>query len=252
MKPIFFAGITEKEKSISLKAGILLSVLFLLVFFLISDNLTEGIAYTIGFFCISFLAMNYFFQRKKTNRIKLIEAMLPFMLLPMGSELNHGTPFHTALENAQNNSKKELKKEIEKILTEINNGVPVQNALLNFSKRNPSIAIKRACSVMTTIYLQGAKANAFPLKQIAKEMLLKQKTESKEFASKMVVFSLMFIAVSAIVPAFFLAFVSIGSMFMELDFTPIQIIALSAIIFPAIDLGVLVLIKEKTPVFLQR
>ena len=68
----------------------------------------------------------------------------------------------------------------------------------------------------------------------------------------MVVFSLMFIAVSAIIPAFFLAFITIGSMFMELDFTPIQVIALTAIVFPAIDLSVLFLIKEKTPVFLQK
>jgi hypothetical protein len=61
----------------------------------------------------------------------------------------------------------------------------------------------------------------------------------------------LFIAVSAIVPALFQSFVIVGSMVLELDFTPLQVLLVTAVFFPLVDIAVLLYIRGKTPVFLR-
>jgi accessory gene regulator protein AgrB len=118
------------------------------------------------------------------------------------------------------------------------------------NERNSSMNVKRACSNLSNLQFQGSR-DITGLKKLAQELLLKQRIESKEFSGKMVVYSLVFIAVSAIVPAMFQSFVLIGSYFMNISFTPVQIFFISVALFPMLDLGVLILIDSKTPLFLK-
>ena len=67
----------------------------------------------------------------------------------------------------------------------------------------------------------------------------------------MVVYSLLFVAVSAIVPALFQSFVIVGSMVLTLSLTAQQIFLIIVVGFPALDLAALYYIKAKTPLFLR-
>ncbi|MDO8624929.1 MAG: type II secretion system F family protein, partial [Candidatus Diapherotrites archaeon] len=58
-------------------------------------------------------------------------------------------------------------------------------------------------------------------------------------------------AVSAIVPALFESFILVGSLFLDLDFSAIQVLAIMAVGFPLLDLGVLMYIRSQMPVFLR-
>jgi pilus assembly protein TadC len=251
MKKIFFNNLTEKEKNNSIKYAVLFAVIFLLIHSLLITELIEGLAFSLITFILSFSLISIYFKRKKQKKTELIESQLPFILIPLSSEINSGIEFEKALSDSAKNAEKELKKELEFTLNEIENGTPVQKALLEFSKRNNSIQIKKTMSILSNIYMQGNKKAGNTIKRLAKEMLLKQKNKSKEFSQKIVLFSLMFIAVSAIIPAFFQAFITVGTLFMEIEFTPIQVIAITTIIFPLIDLTVLFLIKESTPMHLK-
>ncbi|MBN2127732.1 MAG: type II secretion system F family protein [Candidatus Diapherotrites archaeon] len=251
MKLNLLNGISIEQKSFSVKAGILCGIVFLLIHSLLIENLIEGTALSFLAFVISTMLISIYFKRKEKKRIEAVEAQLPFALLPLGSELNAGIEFEKGLRNASKNSGKELEKEIEFMMNEINNGKPIQKALLEFAKRNNSMQIKKAMSMLSGIYMQGNRNSGAQVKKIAKEMLLKQKNKSKEFSQKIVLYSLVFISVSAIIPAFFQAFITVGSLFMEIDFTPIQVLAITAIIFPLIDLVFLFIIKESTPVHLS-
>jgi len=111
--------------------------------------------------------------------------------------------------------------------------------------------IRRANSNLASIYSHGTK-NVTGLKRLAQELLLKQRIESKEFSGKMVVYALVFIAISAIVPAMFMSFVLIGSYFMKLSFTAPQIFMISVGLFPILDGAVLMMINSKTPLFLKQ
>ena len=134
-------------------------------------------------------------------------------------------------------------------MNDIEKGSSLKEALAKMNDRIDSLNIKRITSNLANIYLHGGKT--LGLKKLAQELLLKQKIESKEFGGKMVVYSLVFIAVSAIVPAMFASFVLIGSYFMKLSFSPIEVFLIIVLLFPMLDAFVLILINSKTPLFLK-
>jgi len=68
----------------------------------------------------------------------------------------------------------------------------------------------------------------------------------------MVVYALVFIAISAIMPAMFQSFILIGSYFMKISFSPIQVFMITIILFPIMDISILYMIHSKTPIFLRQ
>ncbi|MFA4907635.1 MAG: type II secretion system F family protein, partial [archaeon] len=141
-----------------------------------------------------------------------------------------------------------------KALAEVKSrGSSVQEALFALSERSNSIAFKRSVAHLVGVYEQGGskKSVAESLRRIALEQLQTQRIEAKAFSQKLVVFSLMFIAISAIIPALFQAFIVVGSAFLEVSITPLQALLIPTVLFPSIDLGILIYVKSKTPVFLE-
>ncbi len=200
-----------------------------------------------------FAAKLYYPLLQKKNFAALVERDLPFALLAMSVELNLNVPFEKAMKNIAGENYGAASREFEATCNEISlRGASVQDALLHFSERVDSLQVKRCVSQLVSICDQGGRKNrGLPIKKLAKEMLAKQRAESKEFSGKLVVFSLLFIAVSAIVPALFQSFVTVGSMFLEVKFSALQVLVITTIGFPLLDLAILLYIKNKTPVFLR-
>ncbi|MBU1120616.1 type II secretion system F family protein [Candidatus Micrarchaeota archaeon] len=248
--------INESVEEYLKKRGFYSVILALTAFFLYSlivSNLIEGIivggiVFVLGF---SFFLL---YPKARKNRIKaLIERDLPFALMAMAVELNLNIPFEKTIENTAGRQYGIISVEFSKVVREIKHyGSSLQEALFHLSERNDSLMLKRSMAQLVSIYEHGSKTErGTPIKRLAEELLSKQKAESKEFSGKLVVFSLVFIALSAILPALFQSFVSIGSMFLELEFTALQIIIIVTVFFPLIDAGILLFIKLKTPVFLN-
>ena len=130
-------------------------------------------------------------------------------------------------------------------------GSSLAEALERMNRRILSIPIRRANSNLYNIWLHGTN-DIDGLKKLTQELFLKQRIESKEFSSKMVVYALVFIAISAIVPAMFQSFIIIGSYFMKITLSPMQVLAIIIVLFPLIDVSILALINSKTPLFLKQ
>ncbi|MBS3059622.1 MAG: hypothetical protein J4224_04325 [Candidatus Diapherotrites archaeon] len=130
-------------------------------------------------------------------------------------------------------------------------GASLQEAFIHASERNHSHMFRRALAHLTQVYEQGNRIKGERLRSLAREELARQRAKSKEFSGKLVTYSLMFIALSAIIPALFQAFIVVGSTFMELTLSPLQVLLIPALVFPLIDLAVLQLIRSKTPEFLK-
>ncbi len=164
-----------------------------------------------------------------------------------------GIKFEKCLENAVKEKYGAVSKELEKVLAETRGGgASMQEALFHMGERIDSLMVKRAVAQLVNVYEQGEEASAGqPVKAIAGEMLSRQKALAKEFSGKLVVFSLLFIAVSAIIPAIFQSFTIVGSMFLKLSFSAAQILLIVAVGFPLLDVGILLYIRGKTPVFLR-
>ncbi|MBI5553515.1 MAG: type II secretion system F family protein [Candidatus Diapherotrites archaeon] len=182
-----------------------------------------------------------------------LEAQLPFFLLALSYELQAQTPFEQALRNAHRHSGKNLRQELETVLTEIHHkGTPPTQALQGWAARIPSRALKRSMAQLANLYRHGTKTrNATPLRRMAQELLFLQQNQCREFGQKMALYALMFIAVSAILPALFQSFVTIGSAFMELDFTPAHMLFMAAIGFPLLDILMMAFMRFSMPPALE-
>ena len=188
---------------------------------------------------------------KRKRYAQIVEGQLPFALMNIAVEMNLGLKFEKILENASGQDN-EIGKEFKKVFLEATRkGASVQEALMHFSERIDSLEVKRAIALFVSVYEQGQKASGESVKMLAREMLAKQRAVSKEFSGKLVVYSLLFVAVSAIVPALFQSFAIVGSMVLNLSFTAQQIFLIIVIGFPSIDLATLYYIKLKTPIFLR-
>jgi flagellar protein FlaJ len=167
----------------------------------------------------------------------------------LASEIKLGKSFQKAILDCCN-EENEISSEFRTVVFDMNKGLSFQEALQNMNKRIDSINVKRTCSNLSNLQIQGNK-DVSGLKKLAQELLVKQRIESKEFSGKMVIYALVFVAISAIVPAMFESFTLIGSYFMKLSFNAQQIFLISVLLFPALDLVVLVTIDQKTPLFLK-
>jgi len=208
----------------------------------------------LGLLCFlpAFAATLYYPKMKRKRQGERVEAGLPFCLMNIAIELNLGIPFVKALEHASR-ERSTCAGEFRAVAEEIREqGASVGEALRHFSERTDSRLVKRAVVQLASAFEQATpKKSGEPVKRIAAEILARQRAESKLFSGKLVVFSLLFIAVSAIVPALFQSFSIIGSVILQMRFTAIQLFLIIVAVFPMLDLAVLFYIREKTPVFLR-
>ncbi len=204
-----------------------------------------GIAATI----IPLVLVIIFPMQKEKKRLKVIENELPEFLIRLSYELQTGKNIIESIKTAYD-EKETISKEYLRLANEIEKGTSFEMALENINNRINSNEIKRVSSNLWIIYNQGNK-DSFVLKRLSKDLLAKQRIQSKEFSGKIMLFSLVFIAVSAIIPAMFQSFIIIGSYFMSIQFSPIQVLLITTLFFPAIDIFILLIIEKKTPLFLK-
>ena len=245
---------TEKKACYSAIAGILLCF----VSGLVLEEIFFALAFGIAGFGIVFFVQWIMPVARQRKRVALIERDLAFALLGISIDLDLNIAFEKCILNASKN-RLATAAEFKKIVLEIKEkGSSVQEALLGFAKRTKSSIVKRAVLQLNSVYENGSGGNfagtiksSEAVRRIALELLAKQRAESRAFSGKLVVLSLIFIAVSAIVPALFQSFIIVGSVILKMDFTPMQAFLAIVIGFPAVDVLVLLYIRAKTPVFLR-
>ena len=235
----------EKQLSYSGIAGIFSCFVAAIV----TEEIILGTAIGTLVFCIAFLLQVLMPIVKEKKRVAVIESELPFALMSISVDLELNIAFEKCILNASYSGK--IAGEFKRVFLDVKEkGMSMGPALLAFSQRTKSTAIKRSVLQLNSVYEQGA-GNAQAVRRIAIELLAKQRAKAKEFSGKLVVFSLMFIAVSAIVPALFQSFVIVGSMVLKMQLTAPQIFFTIVAGFPVLNMTVLFYIRAKTPVFLR-
>jgi len=237
----------------SVKYSLLATVFFWFIYALFFKEIIIGFAFAIGFFAAAICFFLYLPVLKKKKLSAEIEKDLPLALMAISAELNTNIGFEKALKNICKEDYGLVSREFQKVWVEVSaKGASLQEAFISLGERYDSSILKRALSQLANVYEQGTgRMCGESVKRVAMEQLARQQAEAKEFSGKLVVFSLMFIAVSAIIPAMFQAFMIVGSMFMEIGFSAIEVLLISAIVFPLIDISILFYIKNKTPLFMR-
>ncbi len=174
-----------------------------------------------------------------------IERELPLALRSMSTLTAIGLPFEEALKQCC--EKTELAHQLKRALREAELGATVPEALSSMAHKIDSYPLQKAVLQLNTLYAK--KGDASSLKKLSDEIVSTQKASLREYSGKLVVYSLLFIAVSAILPALFQAYVIVGSSFMSSNISSEQAFWIPVAFFPIVDAGMLVFIKLKKPFF---
>ncbi len=243
---------SDSENLGKAKHSLLVAVFAWFTAALLLNSIFSGLLFSIAVFFAGFAVQLYCQREKRRNYGKRVEALLPFLLMDIAIELNLGVDFLTCLKSAAK-QRNEAGKEFKRVVLAIERqGATVQEALLQMAKRVNSRMLNRSIVQLVAVFEQGGKTRPGEgIKRIATEILTRQKIESRLFSGKLVVLSLLFIAISAIVPGLFQSFTIVGSMILQLRFTALQAFITIAVVFPLIDLCILFYIRNRTPVFLR-
>ncbi len=209
----------------------------------------EFVAIAVAAAVAAYAALSYYPKFMKGKRAGEIEAELPTMLRSIGVELNMNTPFEHALRHAAKAGGGPLSSEFEALVREVEAGSSIQDALKSLAGRVDSIMVKRACAQLVACYEHGEKGDG--LKRLAGEMMQVQKAKAREFAARMQMLGLVFIAVSCILPSLFLALVVVGSAFMGPLFSPFQVWLAFLAVFPLVDAALIAVMVALLPAHLK-
>ncbi|MBI1973455.1 type II secretion system F family protein [Candidatus Micrarchaeota archaeon] len=181
---------------------------------------------------------------RKRKRALGVESSLADSLRIMSSMVALGLPFEECLRMAASGSA--CGSEFHAIIRRIEAGASVPEALAEASKSVDSSMFGHAMSQLSNAYRKSGRMST-TLSKAAEGAQSVVHHRLKEFGGKLVFYSLMFIGASAIVPSMLLSFSVVSSSFLEPVFSPTQLVLLSAVVFPLIDVALLAFIRSKSP-----
>ncbi|MBR9707032.1 MAG: type II secretion system F family protein [Candidatus Diapherotrites archaeon] len=194
-------------------------------------------------------------KMKQSQETKIVERDLPQALRSIGISLNMNLPFEKALQNVAAGGHGYVSTALRDVLSKARHaGLSIPQALQTLNEKYPSRDVKRTILHLTNAYEQGSTVNnedGNTLLRLAKEMSDKQKILIKEYSGKIMLYSLLFIVASAVLPALFQVFLLVGSNVLDLSIQPQDAFITIAVVFPLINTAIIALIKFKTPAILK-
>lgn len=220
--------------------------------FLLSIIFLPELLYTVAAFlllfvlCFLFLLMlpKLSFDKKKSA----VESELPLLLRTLGMLLELKIPFHSALE-ALSKEDFALAPDLRAAVKEIKRGATVESALVEIARQYDSLEIKRSIAQVLSAYESGGGAES--IRKISDDLFSLQQHRMKEYASKQALFSLVFIAVSTILPAVFLIFSVLGKTVFHTEVDPLAFTLTFLVGFPLVGGAVLLLSSMMSPAHLM-
>ncbi|HLC48474.1 MAG TPA: type II secretion system F family protein [Candidatus Norongarragalinales archaeon] len=220
----------------------------LIQFILLGDMLAAS-AFIPGFCALTIGILLKYPAYLKRKRSEQLERELSLALGGIIIALQMQNPFEKIIDDLGDGGYGILSREFSKTSALIEKGgATIPEALWELAVSTDSIRVKRIISQLIFIYESGTDASS--LQKQCDELMLIQKSKAREFSGKMALWSLLFIAISCIIPAFLSAYLIISSTFLSMTISTSDIYTAFIIVFPALDVLVLAYIKEKTPALL--
>jgi len=221
---------------------------FLLLYFLLNKRFLEITFFQLFFLlfsvAISYFLIIYFLEIiKQRDLVKRIDQDLPYFLNNLANNLEKGISLKSALEiESKIFENKDLGLLLKQGLDKINKkGYSLEKAFSALSIETENLS--RSLYQITDTVTSGSTNKSDNLRTLSKTIIDKQKSDSKRYSTKLNFISLIFIVISAVVPAIFLMFFLIGASFLELSISKTTIIFVTVVLFPVIDLFLLLFMR---------
>ena len=179
-----------------------------------------------------------------SRRASLVEAELPFIMREFSTYLQIGLPFEKCAARIANGSYA-LSPDFALILREAKSGSPIPSALSSFSARHDSMQVTRFSLLLSQAYETGSGAES--LKRASEELSSAQLSKIREQSGKLSLLSILFIATSAMLPAFFCVFAALSPMVSGEPLSGSAIWAAFLLGFPLLNLLVLLFVFLSFP-----
>lgn len=180
-------------------------------------------------------------------RAEAAEAELPYALMTIASLIDAGIDFPTAIEAVTGDSV--LGKAFRRVLDVYNRGIPMSRALKRVGNQFMSKELKRAFSHLAVLYQTGTETNT--IKRIAESLIRLQEFEAKRFTAKLAVYTLVFIAVAALIPSLYLMYVVLSVFALGTSYSLAEVLYTVLGLFPLITAATLAIMYAKTPAFMR-
>jgi pilus assembly protein TadC len=180
---------------------------------------------------------------REAARAGAVEKELPAALRAIAARMTMGASFEEALRSLSEGFG-ELSKEFARAARDATTQA-VPQALLAMSARVESKHFKRVALLLVDCYEKGSKPEH--LQQLAHEIEDRQLQLAREYSATLAMASIAFVAVSALFPALFQAYVIVGSRFLSSTVTPLEALLVPVVAFPAVDLLVLGIARWRKP-----
>ncbi len=221
----------------------------MLIFFLI-DSVIVPLSYAYLFnifimvFIVYFFVVFFLYKIKTQNYQRKINKEIPFFLNNLANDIDKNISLKIALENRIDDSLIGFK--IKLVMHKVNTlGYSLSESLISVGIENTNL--KRVFYQIEDIISTGSKNKADALRTLSLSITEKQNYLLKDYSTKLSLLSLIYIVVSAIVPALFLMFLLVGSNFLEISFSPITVIFVIVVLFPIIDMFIFLVMKANLP-----
>lgn len=194
--------------------------------------------------------MNVFQKILHERKTKRMEGELDFFLTLLAMELSLKQPLEKALLAAAQGVREPLRSEmVHCVETHRAQGAPLEMQLRAWKEKWKSPLIYRVAGVLIQLHVQGVSSPAIQgLRYLAEDVRATQRNALRAFSSALAMWSIVFIGVSTLVPTLFLGFVSVGSGFLELSLTPLQIWGVSVVAIPLANALILGIVWLQSPV----
>ncbi len=188
-------------------------------------------------------AVRHYPTVKEKARIGALEKELPGALRLAAARMQMGIDYEAAVLSLAK-GEGELAKEFRRVRKD-SDTMPVPEALIAMAGRAESKWVRRACLLLVDCYEKGSSPGH--VQKLAEEIDQRQLELAREYSGVLATVSIAFIGVSALFPALFQAYVIVGSRFLSATITPIEALAVPAIVFPALDILVVGIARWRRP-----
>jgi len=197
---------------------------------------------------ISLRAPSIVLSALAASRVKRIESELPFMLRYLSQLLEIGLTPEAALEQiSRMESFSELSEVLFEALSEKQKGKLLENALSDLDSRLDSKPLSEAVSTIIQTLRLGSSPEALRItRRLAERMIEDKKREYLGFTAKSQVFLVVFIMLSAIVPAIIAFIVAFGGLMRPQGSA--MVYAIFLVILPLVSIAELAFLKLNSPV----
>ncbi len=192
----------------------------------------QSIALLFISFGLSFCVLYFLPFLLAKRRMAQAQSELPFLLRELAIYLDIGLPFEKCLEKISLRGYY-LSPEFSLACREISSGSSVEVALASLSRRLDFLSAKRSLLLLSSIYETGKGTDS--LKRLSEELSASQLSSMRETSSKLSLLSIVFIACSALIPAFFTVFVAVLPTLGGLQLEQWQLIFAFVVAFPILS-----------------